>query len=56
MKYILDTNIRIYIIKRKPQAVIERFIQTEISQIGISSISLSNSIMVSQKVQNPNKI
>lgn len=41
MKFMLDTNICIYIIKRKPSNVIERFIQTEISQIGISSITLS---------------
>jgi len=41
MKFMLDTNTCIYIIKRKPSNVIERFIQTEISQIGISSITLS---------------
>ncbi|MCB2146524.1 MAG: type II toxin-antitoxin system VapC family toxin [Deltaproteobacteria bacterium] len=41
MKFMLDTNICIYIIKRKPANVIERFKQTEISQIGISSITLS---------------
>ena len=41
MKFMLDTNICIYIIKKKPPDVIERFIQTEISQIGISSITLS---------------
>jgi len=41
MKYMLDTDICIYIIKRKPQSVIERFLHTEISQIGISSITLS---------------
>ena len=41
MKFMLDTNTCIYIIKRKPQDVIKRFIQTEISQISISSISLS---------------
>lgn len=41
MKFMLDTNICIYIIKRKPSNVIKRFIQTEISQIGISSITLS---------------
>ncbi len=41
MKFMLDTNTCIYIIKRKPPDVIERFIQTEISQIGISSITLS---------------
>ncbi len=41
MKYMLDTNICIYIIKQKPQAVLERFLNTEITQIGISSITLS---------------
>ncbi len=41
MKYMLDTNICIYIIKQKPEAVVERFLHTEISQIGISSITLS---------------
>jgi tRNA(fMet)-specific endonuclease VapC len=41
MKYMLDTNICIYIIKRKPLAVVERFLRTKISQIGISSITLS---------------
>ena len=41
MKYMLDTNMCIYIIKRKLPAVLERFKRTKISQIGISSITLS---------------
>ena len=41
MKYMLDTNMCIYVIKRKPQAVLERFVRTEISQIGISSVTFS---------------
>ena len=41
MKFMLDTNICIYVIKKKPHDVIERFKRTEISQIGISSITLS---------------
>jgi len=41
MEFLLDTNICIYIIKRKPSNVIERFRQAKISQIGISSITLS---------------
>jgi tRNA(fMet)-specific endonuclease VapC len=41
MKYMLDTNICIYIIKRKPVDVLERFKQTDISEISISSITLS---------------
>ena len=41
MIYMLDTNICIYIIKRKPPHVLDRFKKTEISQITISSITLS---------------
>lgn len=41
MEFMLDTNTCIYIIKRKPPEVIDRLKQTEISKIGISSITLS---------------
>jgi len=41
MQYMLDTNVCIYIIKRKPVDVLERFKQTDISKISISSITLS---------------
>lgn len=41
MEFMLDTNICIYIIKRKPANVIERFKQIAISQIGVSAITLS---------------
>jgi tRNA(fMet)-specific endonuclease VapC len=41
MKLLLDTNICIYIIKRKPVAVLERFLDYQIGDIGISSITLS---------------
>jgi tRNA(fMet)-specific endonuclease VapC len=41
MKYMLDTNICIYIIKQKPAVVLERFKQSDISDISISSITLS---------------
>ncbi|MGA9539119.1 MAG: type II toxin-antitoxin system VapC family toxin [Desulfobacterales bacterium] len=37
----LDTDICIYIIKRKPAGVIKRLMKSQISQIGISSITLS---------------
>jgi tRNA(fMet)-specific endonuclease VapC len=39
--YMLDTNICIYIIKRKTPDVIKRLKQRQISQVGISSITLS---------------
>jgi len=53
MKFMLDTNICIYIIKRKPLDVIERFNQTGISQIGISSISLSELLYGVSKSSKP---
>jgi len=53
MKFMLDTNICIYIIKRKPPDVIERFKKTEISQIGISSITLSELLYGVSKSSKP---
>lgn len=41
ISYILDTNICIYIIKQKPEKVINRFRQLPISSLAISSITLS---------------
>ena len=41
MKYMLDTNICIYIIKRKPVNVIEHLQEISISDVGLSSITLS---------------
>ena len=53
MKFMLDTNTCIYIIKRKPPHVIERFRRTEISQIGISSITLSELLYGASKSAKP---
>jgi tRNA(fMet)-specific endonuclease VapC len=41
MKYLLDTNICIYIIKNKPVQVLNRFKACSIGEIGISAITLS---------------
>jgi len=41
IKYMLDTNICIYIIKQNPKNVIERFRQAQVSEIGVSSTTLS---------------
>jgi tRNA(fMet)-specific endonuclease VapC len=41
MKYLLDTNICIYIIKKKPEAVIKKFTKLRPGSIAISSITLS---------------
>jgi len=53
MKYMLDTNICIYIIKKKPPEIIQRFKQIEISQIGISSITLSELLFGVYKSSKP---
>jgi len=41
MKYILDTNICIYLIKKKPVTVLNRLFKVKINEVGISSITLS---------------
>jgi tRNA(fMet)-specific endonuclease VapC len=41
MKVMLDTNICIYIIKQQPAAVLKRFLEYQVGEIGISSITLS---------------
>ena len=41
MKLLLDTNICIYIIKQQPATVLKHFLEYEIGDIGISSITLS---------------
>lgn len=41
MKFILDTNICIYIIKQKPSKVLMRFKKYSVGDIGISSITLA---------------
>ncbi|MBP9211387.1 MAG: type II toxin-antitoxin system VapC family toxin [Bacteroidetes bacterium] len=40
MKYLLDTDICSYIIRRKPKSVLERFKSLPIGDIGISVISI----------------
>ena len=41
MRYLLDTNICIYIIKQKPTKVFRRFKKLSIGQVAISSITYS---------------
>ncbi len=41
MKYLLDTNICIYIIKQKPEKVFKKFGNYSVGQIGISTITYS---------------
>ena len=53
MDYMLDTNICIYIIKRRPPEVIRRFQRSEVSRIGISSITLSELFYGASKSAHP---
>ncbi|OGT51287.1 MAG: plasmid maintenance protein [Gammaproteobacteria bacterium RIFCSPHIGHO2_12_FULL_42_13] len=41
LKYMLDTNICIYISKKKPKSVLNRFEQTQTGEIGMSIITYS---------------
>ena len=41
MKILLDTNICIYLIKRRPQEVRERFERYAVGEVGLSSITVS---------------
>ena len=55
MKAMLDTNICIYIIKRRPQAVLDRFSAFPVGDIGISSITLSNWNTALPRAHSPGK-
>jgi tRNA(fMet)-specific endonuclease VapC len=41
MKYLLDTNICIALIRQKPQSILQRLISQEPGDVGISSITLA---------------
>lgn len=41
IKYLLDTNICIYLIRRRPEIVLKRIQGLQVSDLGISSITLS---------------
>ncbi len=55
MRYMLDTNMCIYIIKKKPSRVLERFKTFPVSEIGISAITLSELEYGISKSTKPNQ-
>ena len=55
MPYLLDTNICIYIIKRKPQSVLDRFDTIQPGEIGISMITIAELEYGSGKSAHPEK-
>lgn len=55
MKYMLDTNICIYLIKKPPQAVFTKFKTLKLGDVCISSVTLSELMYGVQKSQDPEK-
>ena len=51
MKYMLDTNICIFVIKHKPETVIQRFMEHDPSEICISSITYAELVHGVEKSQ-----
>jgi tRNA(fMet)-specific endonuclease VapC len=55
MDYLLDTNICIYIIKKRPEKVLEKFNSLTIGDVVISSITLAELHYGIMKSSNPKK-
>lgn len=55
MRVMLDTNICIYLIKKKPPQVLKRFMDFAVCDIGISSITLSELEYGVEKSAHPDK-
>lgn len=55
MKYLLDTNICIFVIRQKPPAVVQRFIQYAPDELGISTVTLAELRYGADKSSDPSK-
>lgn len=55
MEYLLDTNICIYIIKKRPGKVLDKFNTLSLGDVGISSITLAELHYGIMKSSNPKK-
>lgn len=55
MKYLLDTDICFYIIKRRPEAVFRRFRDLAPGDVGISSVTLSELCFGVEKSLDPSR-
>ena len=53
MRYLLDTHIVVYIIKQQPPSAIERLHQVGLSEVGISTITLSELLFGVEKSSRP---
>ena len=55
MRYMLDTDICIYVINKRPQHVFDRFKEHRVGDIGLSSVALSELRYGAEKSPNPEK-
>ena len=55
MRYLLDTNICIYAIKKKPAKVLERLTSLDPKEVGVSSITVAELEYGVEKSSNPQK-
>lgn len=55
MKYLLDTNICIYIIKKKPESVIKIFSKIKLGDVAISAITIAELYFGLAKSSKPNE-
>jgi len=55
MKYLLDTNICIYVINENPRKVLKKFAQHPVSEFGISSITHAELQYGVEKSKNKNQ-
>ncbi len=55
MRFMLDTNICIYVIKKKPLDVFQKFSEHPVGEIGLSSVTVAELSFGVLKSQNPEK-
>lgn len=55
LKYILDTNICIYIAKQKPVEVLKRFDQLDVGEVGMSIITHAELLYGAKRSQQPQR-
>ena len=55
LRFLLDTNICIYIAKQRPISVLEKFEQLSVGEVSMSTITYGELLYGAEKSQNPKK-
>lgn len=55
MKYMLDTNICIYLIRQKPERVVRELASQTVGQVGVSTITVAELVHGVYRSQNPER-